>query len=274
MCWTCTACRSINRTQHTVVNLATGRGGSNALTLFCAVVCCSVLWCDVLRRAALCCAVLWLGDAGAREVAAGSAEDLLRLLDVGTLTRATSGTLLNEQSSRSHAIFSIILEQTISRPRSPSNSSEPTLVPASGTSSSNDHLQTTNEPKSSNEQRLSQQGDADLGQASQMSSTAGSSSNAGDHRAVLDSSVDAGSGIVEYRCSKFHLVDLAGSERASRSGAAGMRFKETVNINQVSHASCPAPTLAFAPVASAWSVQSAPCVLACGPCCMHCALHW
>ena len=32
--------------------------------------------------------------------------------------------------------------------------------------------------------------------------------------------------------SKFHLVDLAGSERAKRTGAAGGRLKESVNINQ------------------------------------------
>ena len=38
----------------------------------------------------------------------------------------------------------------------------------------------------------------------------------------------------EYRSAKFHLVDLAGSERAKRSGAVGPRFKETININQVS----------------------------------------
>jgi kinesin family protein 4/21/27 len=30
---------------------------------------------------------------------------------------------------------------------------------------------------------------------------------------------------------KFHLVDLAGSERAKRTGAVGMRFKESVTIN-------------------------------------------
>jgi hypothetical protein len=41
-------------------------------------------------------------------------EDALALLDAGALARATSGTLLNEQSSRSHAIFSICVEQSSS----------------------------------------------------------------------------------------------------------------------------------------------------------------
>jgi hypothetical protein len=39
--------------------------------------------------------------------------------------------------------------------------------------------------------------------------------------------------MVEYRTAKLHLVDLAGSERVKRSGAAGARLRETVNINQV-----------------------------------------
>ena len=34
--------------------------------------------------------------------------------------------------------------------------------------------------------------------------------------------------------SKIHLVDLAGSERAKRTGAGGIRLKESVGINQVS----------------------------------------
>ncbi|KAF6263956.1 P-loop containing nucleoside triphosphate hydrolase protein [Scenedesmus sp. NREL 46B-D3] len=46
--------------------------------------------------------------AGAREEVASSYEDLVRLLDVGALARATGATALNEQSSRSHAIFTII----------------------------------------------------------------------------------------------------------------------------------------------------------------------
>jgi hypothetical protein len=40
-------------------------------------------------------------------------EDLVRLLDVGATARATGATSLNEHSSRSHAIFTIIVEQSI-----------------------------------------------------------------------------------------------------------------------------------------------------------------
>lgn len=32
--------------------------------------------------------------------------------------------------------------------------------------------------------------------------------------------------------SKFHLVDLAGSERNKKTGAQGLRFRESVHINQ------------------------------------------
>jgi hypothetical protein len=79
-----------------------------------------------------------------------------RCLEHGSVFRTTGSTLMNQQSSRSHAIFTIIVEQR--------------------------------------------------------SLQEGSSSN-------------------DVITAKFHLVDLAGSERAKRTGAVGMRFKESVTIN-------------------------------------------
>lgn len=90
---------------------------------------------------------------GVREEAVANVSDMWRLLQDGSSCRSTGSTLMNDVSSRSHAIFSIKVHQ---RPRS---GGAPTTA-------------------------------------------------------------------------KFHLVDLAGSERAKRTGAAGMRFKESVNINQ------------------------------------------
>ena len=50
--------------------------------------------------------------AGAREVETRSADEMLRLLELGCVARTTGGTKMNAQSSRSHAIFTIIIEQT------------------------------------------------------------------------------------------------------------------------------------------------------------------
>ena len=50
--------------------------------------------------------------AGAREVSTRSADETLRLLELGCVARTTGGTKMNAQSSRSHAIFTIIIEQT------------------------------------------------------------------------------------------------------------------------------------------------------------------
>ena len=92
---------------------------------------------------------------GAREVRVSSAEELLDQLEVGALARATGSTRMNKHSSRSHAIFTIIVEQQFSTTK--------------------------------------------------------------------DNSVLVG---------KLHLVDLAGSERNKRTGNEGIRFKESVRINQ------------------------------------------
>ena len=50
--------------------------------------------------------------AGAREAATRSSDEMLRLLELGCVARTTGGTKMNAQSSRSHAIFTIIIEQT------------------------------------------------------------------------------------------------------------------------------------------------------------------
>ncbi|KAG5181619.1 P-loop containing nucleoside triphosphate hydrolase protein [Tribonema minus] len=49
---------------------------------------------------------------------------------------------------------------------------------------------------------------------------------------VMVSPEGRGNGLPVVTRSKFHLVDLAGTERADRTGATGMRFKESIKINQ------------------------------------------
>ncbi|KAG0618575.1 hypothetical protein M758_4G074800 [Ceratodon purpureus] len=94
--------------------------------------------------------------AGVKEEVVTDFESMIRFLQHGSVFRTTGSTLMNQHSSRSHAIFTIIVEQ----------------------------------------------------------------------RSILECA-----NISEVITAKFHLVDLAGSERAKRTGAVGMRFKESVTIN-------------------------------------------
>lgn len=187
---------------------------------------------------------------GAREEVATSYEDLVHLLDVGAIARATGATALNEQSSRSHAIFTIIVEQSICTGRgqqeqhhSSTQNSQTTASSSSGGSGSPltpraRLLQQLNQSG----QQCSPGGDTAAADGSSMPQQQGpgpssnsSSVAAGDAQGTRwDDGVGAQ---VEYRCAKFHLVDLAGSERTKRTGAVGARFKETVTINQVGDAS-------------------------------------
>lgn len=56
---------------------------------------------------------------GVREEQVSSAEEVLRLLEKGSMSRTTGSTRMNQSSSRSHAIFSVILEHSIHLPAEP-----------------------------------------------------------------------------------------------------------------------------------------------------------
>lgn len=182
--------------------------------------------------------------AGAREEIANSCEDLAHYLDSGALARATGATSTNEQSSRSHAIFTVIVEQSIrARPKQHAGQQVKDSIamqrPASRNSCSSPLT-----PRARLLQQLNHTSSAaatfrDSADASHMHGSVCSLSSTNSSKEVPadgfwdgDCSTD-GSLQMEYRCAKFHLVDLAGSERTKRSGAVGARFKETVTINQV-----------------------------------------
>ncbi|CAM9745634.1 unnamed protein product, partial [Scytosiphon promiscuus] len=50
---------------------------------------------------------------GAKEMLVNGAEEMAMLLERGSLCRTTGSTLMNAHSSRSHAIFTVLLEQRI-----------------------------------------------------------------------------------------------------------------------------------------------------------------
>mmetsp|Transcript_1165 Transcript_1165/g.1891 ORF Transcript_1165/g.1891 Transcript_1165/m.1891 type:complete len:1638 (+) Transcript_1165:189-5102(+) len=138
---------------------------------------------------------------GAREELVTSSEEMLAALEKGSLSRTTGSTRMNDSSSRSHAIFTILLERTIHYPSS------------SGTE--RDHSPSTD--------TAGECGDVD-------SKSEGETATAGD---------DTGDAIdrfsraePEVRKCKFHFVDLAGSERAKRTGAEGVRLREGIDINK------------------------------------------
>ena len=49
---------------------------------------------------------------------------------------------------------------------------------------------------------------------------------------ILRKTTQEPTGAESVTMSKLHLVDLAGSERNKKTGAKGLRFKESVNINK------------------------------------------
>lgn len=59
---------------------------------------------------------------GANEVTCSNLEDVMACFDAGTMRRHTGSTLMNEQSSRSHSVFTVSIEQRWSDSNGPTKS--------------------------------------------------------------------------------------------------------------------------------------------------------
>ncbi|SAM06276.1 hypothetical protein [Absidia glauca] len=133
---------------------------------------------------------------GVKEMNVNNTDDVLMYLQQGTQNRATGATDMNEQSSRSHAIFSVTLRQEKWTPSASASSHSNTPRTASPTSP-----RSKPRPLSAMNLRMNDNPASD----------------------------EAGEWIITT--SKLHFVDLAGSERLKRTAAEGDRRKEGININ-------------------------------------------
>ncbi|KAI8914849.1 P-loop containing nucleoside triphosphate hydrolase protein [Powellomyces hirtus] len=134
---------------------------------------------------------------GVKEQVVTSPEDLLMVLEKGSLCRTTGSTDMNASSSRSHAIFSVILKQQ--KWAGPEGTTASTETAAAANDEGNETVQPS---------------ETDM---------------------VLTTTVDPLThldGSFQTILSKFHFVDLAGSERLKRTNAEGDRKKEGISINQ------------------------------------------
>lgn len=154
---------------------------------------------------------------GIRELPAATAADMQRLLETGAVSRSTGATRMNDASSRSHAIFTVMLQQRLLSP--PAGAAAEQARSLAAHPLTRHRIQPTNRitPNPIKSNQIPQQ----------------------------------------YTSAKFHLVDLAGSERNKKTGASGERFREAININGGrAGRACFAlrlPCVFFAPQACAWS---------------------
>ncbi|KAI8089213.1 uncharacterized protein BX664DRAFT_332435 [Halteromyces radiatus] len=152
---------------------------------------------------------------GVREEKVFNSKELFDYLKKGSIARTTASTDMNHTSSRSHAIFSVILKQTLFDvdPREHDNDDQlPVLDPLPTTGGKSPSISGSHiSPASTTTAAI-------LSPTSSTNSTASSLSN---------SSPLTGRTLI----SKFHFVDLAGSERLKRTNAVGDRAKEGISIN-------------------------------------------
>jgi kinesin family protein 3/17 len=131
---------------------------------------------------------------GLSEWVVRSPAEIYGLMERGSSTRATASTKMNEISSRSHAVFIVIVEQ-----------SETAYLDEHGDELAADDF----------ERRL-KAGDGG----------AGAGAGAAGAKA-LEANVRQ-----SFKVGKLNLVDLAGSERVRLTGATGQRLEESKKINQ------------------------------------------
>ncbi|KAJ3295970.1 hypothetical protein HDU79_007762 [Rhizoclosmatium sp. JEL0117] len=121
-----------------------------------------------------------------------SLPDYLKVLITGAKHRSVGETNMNAQSSRSHSILTITIDQYLVEPRKPHAS-----------------------------------GGAPMSRSESTASLAPEIVSPDEHSPEVLQKIGQGK-----KRSKIHLIDLAGSERADSTGATGDRLKEGAQINQ------------------------------------------
>lgn len=134
---------------------------------------------------------------GLSEWVVRSPEEIYGLMERGGTVRATGETKMNEASSRSHAVFIIIVEQ-----------SETVYVDDHGTEMTPEDLSSLLITQKSVQSRAGEHDPAEI-------------------QHLMEQHVRQ-----SFKVGKLNLVDLAGSERVRLSGATGQRLEESKMINK------------------------------------------
>ena len=188
--------------------------------------------------------------AGASEREVNSKADMAATLEQGSLLRATASTGMNKRSSRSHAIFTITVEQRRQVPNGSTANGE--AGQGCGSSQQLSQLRQPTQRKCCRAVSacavhwcwvfhalwlscwqpllLSQQRALHFSRPRHAISSAGTAGRHADGYSSDEDDRQEGQEedgtLDEYLCAKMHLVDLAGSERVKRTKAEGQRLKE------------------------------------------------
>ncbi|EGZ30468.1 hypothetical protein PHYSODRAFT_472620 [Phytophthora sojae] len=152
---------------------------------------------------------------GLSEWVVRSPEEIYGLMERGGAMRATGSTKMNELSSRSHAVFIIIAEQ-----------SKTSYVDSKGNDVAPEEFMALVNAYQARHGGGNAQANGGNGKASGGANGANANGTAALHP-KLEAMVRQ-----SFKVGKLNLVDLAGSERVRLSGATGQRLEESKKINQ------------------------------------------
>lgn len=166
---------------------------------------------------------------GLTEAPVATAAEAAECMARGSRNRTVGSTLMNRESSRSHSVFTLIIErrETIQIGGSAgagSSQGKGRAGPATGRAAGKGAGAAT--AAGAKKRRASMAGGRG---GKRRMSVAGGKGPAG---SSSSSSSSGATTLVRSRRARFHLIDLAGSERQSRTGASGDRLVEAGNINK------------------------------------------